>query len=98
MRLIFDWDEKKNALNKKAHGISFEVAARVFYDPLCKCEPDNAHNDSEERFITAGYISQHSCIMVVHTTQELDDDCTLIRIISARKLDKSERKRHENDL
>ncbi|MBQ7626798.1 MAG: hypothetical protein IJS87_07080 [Rhodocyclaceae bacterium] len=45
-----------------------------------------------------GYISQHSCIMVVHTTQELDDDCTLIRIISARKLDKSERKRHENDL
>ena len=36
-------------------------------------------------------------MMVVHTMQEIDDGCTLVRIISARKTDKSERKRYEND-
>lgn len=29
--MTFEWDEKKNAINKKKHGISFEMAVRVFY-------------------------------------------------------------------
>ena len=36
--------------------------------------------------------------MVVFTLRELDDGCTLIRIISARKLNKQEKKRYENDI
>lgn len=30
--MIFEWDEEKNLLNKKKHGISFETAAYVFKD------------------------------------------------------------------
>ncbi len=30
--MIFEWDENKNISNKKKHGISFEIAIRVFLD------------------------------------------------------------------
>ncbi len=29
---IFDWDENKNQINQKKHGINFEEASSVFYD------------------------------------------------------------------
>ena len=32
MRLEFEWDEEKAEINKKKHGISFEIAAKVFLD------------------------------------------------------------------
>jgi uncharacterized DUF497 family protein len=33
MELKFEWDEEKNAKNKKKHGVSFETAKRIFFDP-----------------------------------------------------------------
>ena len=30
--MTFEWDEKKNRINKRKHGISFEEAQTVFYD------------------------------------------------------------------
>ena len=30
----FEWDENKNSINKKKHGISFEIAKEVFYDDV----------------------------------------------------------------
>ena len=29
---MFEWDENKNAINKRKHGVSFEEAKTVFYD------------------------------------------------------------------
>ena len=95
MRFIFEWDERKNAANIKKHGIAFKDAAYVFEDPLHKRYPDRSHRD-EERYIAVGFV-RNIIMMVVHTMQEIDDGCTLVRIISARKTDKSERKRYEND-
>jgi uncharacterized DUF497 family protein len=34
MFLTFEWDKEKNAFNKMKHGISFENAKMVFYDPM----------------------------------------------------------------
>lgn len=34
MPLVFDWDEKKAAINLKKHGVSFGEAATVFGDPF----------------------------------------------------------------
>ena len=31
----FEWDENKNEINKKKHGLSFETAREVFYDDAC---------------------------------------------------------------
>ncbi len=30
--MTFEWDENKNTANKKKHGVSFEMAVRVFLD------------------------------------------------------------------
>ena len=45
----FEWDETKNRLNKAKHGISFEVAARAFADPLRIEYYDEAHSTEEDR-------------------------------------------------
>ncbi|MBR4878084.1 MAG: BrnT family toxin [Rhodocyclaceae bacterium] len=95
MRLIFDWDDEKEAKNLKKHGIPFEDAAAVFDDPLAKIFPDPYRHEQRYRIIGC---FENTCLMVVHTSEEVDDDVILVRIISARKLDKSERKRYENDL
>lgn len=39
----FEWDEAKNSLNKAKHGVSFEVAARVFADPRRMVRYDEGH-------------------------------------------------------
>jgi uncharacterized DUF497 family protein len=28
--MVFAWDENKNRINRRKHGVSFETAARVF--------------------------------------------------------------------
>lgn len=95
MRIIFDWDEKKNALNKKKHSISFEDAVAVFDSSLSRLYQDYEHG--EERYVMVGILS-NSLVMVVHTAEEVDDDCILVRIISARKLSNRERKDYEDDI
>lgn len=95
MRIIFDWDERKNGLNKKKHGIAFEDAVAVFDSSLSRLYQDYEHG--EERYVMVGILS-NSLVMVVHTSEEVDDGCTLVRIISARKLTSQERKDYEDDI
>ena len=44
----FEWDEKKNTVNKKKHGISFEEAKSVFYDPDALVIDDPDHSETED--------------------------------------------------
>jgi len=82
MILKFEWDERKNAINIKKHGISFEEAVKVFSDPR-RCEMyDNIHSLMEKRWITIGLVGLK--ILSVSFT-ERDDK---IRLISARKANK----------
>lgn len=89
--LTFEWDETKNASNKKKHGISFEEAKTVFTDQYARLIADPAHSDDEDRFILLG-TSIHSRLLVVCHCIRMDDS---IRIISARKADKQERETYE---
>ena len=92
----FEWDEDKNALNVKKHGVSFEEAQTVFFDPLTQVSPDPDHSSAgEDRFIALGYSSNSRVLLVIHCFREKDET---IRIISARKLTKSERKQYEDGL
>jgi uncharacterized DUF497 family protein len=88
--LSFEWDEKKNASNQKKHSISFEEAASVFSDDLGRLIPDPDFK-GEERFILMGISSQSRILTVCHCERSPD----VIRIISARKADRSERKQYE---
>ena len=85
----FDWDEEKNKRNIKKHGISFEDAKEVFKSPLLT-RLDLRENYGEDRYIGLGMIYQR-VIVIVYT--EIDD--LLIRIISARKATKEERRVYE---
>jgi len=84
------WDERKNQANQKEHGVSFEEAATVFYDPLGITVDDSAHSYSEHRFWTIGQSSAGRLIVLSYTERS-----RTIRIISARKPEPSERRDYE---
>ena len=87
----FDWDESKNRINTRKHGISFEEAATVFYDDDAILFDDPQHSDSEERFLLIGMSMLGNVCLVCHCYRESD---TVIRIISARKATKKEAARY----
>ena len=89
--LVFEWDPKKSASNKKKHGISFEEAKSVFTDQFARLIADPDHSDKEDRFILLG-VSIHSHLLVVCHCVRTND---FIRIISARRADKQERNLYE---
>ena len=95
----FTWDETKNRSNQKKHdGISFEVAARVFLDPLRLSRQDRVEGD-EVRWQTIGIVHGITVILVAHTIVDDGQDHELfeqIRIISARRATPRERKYYEN--
>ena len=90
MPVNFQWDENKARTNLAKHGVSFEEAATAFGDPLSLTIPDPAHSQVEDRWITLGHSHQRKLLVVVHT--ERGDN---IRIISARRAGRRERKSYE---
>lgn len=83
--LIFEWDEEKNILNKKKHGISFETAAYVFKDQNYIEMYDFEHSIEEDRYIAIGCVGD--VLFVVFTERKAN-----IRLISARLATESERR------
>ena len=83
----FTWDPEKNRQNKKKHDLSFEIAAKVFGDPLRLEKYDELHSAEEDRYITIGRIETTLVIVAVAYTEREQT----IRIISARTADKQEK-------
>ena len=91
----FEWDEKKNKINIKKHGISFEEASSVFQDEESLIISDENHSQEEDRFILIGFSFKANLLVVCHCYREKD---SVIRIISARKADRNERKQYLENL
>ena len=89
----FEWDEFKNRINKTKHGVSFEEASTVFYDPNAILFDDPGHSTREERFLILG-ISRKTHICIVSHYYRSEDE--IIRIISARKATKRERETYNS--
>ena len=85
----FEWDENKNEINKKKHGLSFEAAKEVFYDESAIIFDDPEHSLQEDRFLIIGMIRSSKICIVSHCYRDNDN---VIRLISAREATKSERK------
>ena len=83
----FTWDPRKAGANLKKHGVSFDEATTLFADPLAVVHPDDAH---PERSLIVGTSSQGRLLLCVHIESEEE-----IRIISARRLTKHERRDYE---
>ena len=110
MALTFEWDTNKARRNLVKHGVSFEESSTVFGDPRSLTIPDPVHSRLEERFglqlklircprslaptlVTLPSMSlfpSAPLLVVVHT--ERGDN---IRIISARRASRRERKSYE---
>lgn len=52
--MAFEYDEEKNQINIKKHGISFRSAVRIFFDYDRIEFFDDAHSDCEVRYDTIG--------------------------------------------
>ena len=85
--LRFTWDRRKNQSNIRKHGVSFEEARSVFYDESAVHFFDPDHSQDEDRFILLGMSVKLRVLVVCHCFRESE---TVVRIISARKTDKSE--------
>ncbi|MCK5719067.1 MAG: BrnT family toxin [Thiomargarita sp.] len=91
--LNFIWDENKNIANQKKHdGVSFDEAKTVFLDELARLILDPDHSHGEERFILMGISSKSRLLTVCHC----EKTSNTIRIISARKAVKFEKKQYED--
>ncbi|MDR3719545.1 MAG: BrnT family toxin [Bryobacteraceae bacterium] len=88
--LAFEWDPKKEAVNRRKHGVGFVEASTVFGDPLSITIPDPGHARSEERFAMIGMSGARKLLVVVHTVRG-----ARIRLISARGATKHERRNYE---
>lgn len=86
----FEWDKNKARLNLSKHGVSFEEASTVFNDPLSITFPDPDHSIGEERYVMIGISSLVQLLVIAHT-----DRGNTIRLISARKATRQEKKFYE---
>jgi uncharacterized DUF497 family protein len=83
----FEWDEDKNEANLAKHGIDFDEASEVFYQPLVA---RRSNRNNEERWIAIGK-SNDRIISVIFTRRN-----DLIRIISARHPRPNEERAYRN--
>jgi uncharacterized protein len=88
----FEWDEEKDRANIAKHGLSFEDASKIFDGPIVSW-PDDRRDYGELRTHTLGLFRRTLILAVIHT-----DRGNKIRIISARRADKDERKIYETSL
>ena len=86
----FVWDEKKALSNTAKHGITFECAAEVFFDPFVRVV--DASRNGETRDAAVGYDRRSRLLFVVHVLFEDDT----IRLVSARRATTEERNEHDS--
>ena len=91
MELSFEWDEVKAAINLKEHGVSFELAARAFYDIYRTDRYDIRESYGEDRYVTVGLVGDVE-LAVAYTLRG-----DTIRIISARMAEPNEQSTYWKD-
>jgi uncharacterized DUF497 family protein len=90
--LTFEWNINKSVSNIRKHGVSFDEAKTVFTDEYARLINDPDHSQDEDRFILLGVSIDSKLLVVCHCIREAG----CIRIISARKAGKQERKVYED--
>jgi hypothetical protein len=91
--LRFEWDPRKAAANLRKHGVSFSEAETVFTDERALLIDDPAHSADEDRFLLLGLSAELRLLVVSHSYRRGD---TVIRLISAWKATRSERRQYTN--
>jgi uncharacterized DUF497 family protein len=88
---LTEWDEEKEAINLRKHGVSFLEAATVLNDPLYVSIEDHEHSENERRFRATGLSSEGRVLVLAYTYR----DNSMYRLISARIAAHRERRFYE---
>lgn len=99
----YEWDERKNRQNQRNHGgISFELAALVFEDERRLLRLDRVDETGEQRWQAFGAVTIEPgtapVLVVVHVYREDNHGEEIIRIISARRAEKHEFRRYQEQI
>ena len=86
----YEWDENKDRLNKKNHGVSFTEILEIFDDPAFLEAYDHEHSGKEDRYYGIGCLNGILYIIVFYTPRMRK------RIISARRADKDEQEEYDD--
>src|SRR3954451_22733847 len=89
---VFEWDAEKERSNFRKHRVTFAEAQTVFEDDFARIEDDPDHSVGEHREMIIGYSRQGRLLMVSFVQRE-----ETLRLISARRAEARERKRHEEE-
>jgi uncharacterized DUF497 family protein len=89
---MFAWDTQKAIVNFMKYGVSFEEAATIFSDPDGLDWEDVTHSTQEKRYKRLGVSTEGKILIVVYTVRRLTDAKETIRLISARRASRKERK------
>lgn len=89
--LRLEWDDEKEKINIRKHGIAFDEARTVFYDENAIQFFDPDHSEKEDRFILLGISFKLRILVVCHCVRESE---TVIRLFSARKADRDEEREY----
>jgi uncharacterized protein len=81
----FEWDPTKAQTNRTKQGVSFTEATQILRDPRAITLYVEAHSIEEDRWVTLGMVGNGAVWLMVHTFEEVSDEVTVIRVISARK-------------
>ena len=76
----FEWNPEKARRNAAKHGIDFQEAMTVFYDPFAYTFFDPDHSLEEDRYLVFGYSERSRLLTVAYTYREKKT-----RLISARR-------------
>ena len=87
----FEWDSRKASANLRKHGVSFETACEVFFDPFFRVQ-DAGLVEGEPREAVIGLTINWRLLYVIYMTRQED----VIRIVSARPATAQERKLYED--
>lgn len=89
--LRFEWDDEKEKINIRKHGISFDEARTVFFDEKAVQFFDPDHSEDEDRFILLGISFKLRTLVICHCFRESE---TVVRLFSARKADRDEKQEY----
>jgi len=89
--MTFSWDDRKERENRRKHGISFDEATTVFADEKARLKHDPDHSKVEDRFVLLGFSAKLRVLVVVHAYRQNENE---IRLISARKATRNERRQY----
>jgi len=88
----FEWDEGKSDSNVRNHGIDFADVPQIFSGPML-VDLDDREDYGEDRWLGIGWLRDVLTVVVWTEPKE-----GAVRIISARKANRYERRRYEENL